>query len=130
MFDESSIPDAVHLLERRDASLWHACQLVDLAAYLRLGGIGSAEALERRGPGRTSAPTDGEGTLRDRILCSLDDIGHGFAAGWALTPNISGPVTLQLAPPSWRGPATRPSACAPPARPASTLGATRWSMST
>jgi hypothetical protein len=76
VFDESNIPDAVRVLERREASIWHACQLIDLAAYLRSGGIGS----------------------RDRVVCDLDDISHGFAAGWAMMPNSSGPIALQLAP--------------------------------
>ena len=48
VFDESKLPDVVRLLERREASLWHACQLLDLAAYLRLGGIASGMALARR----------------------------------------------------------------------------------
>jgi hypothetical protein len=101
VFDESKIPDAVRLLERREASLWHACQLIDLAAYLRLGGIGSRAALERAGHGFTSLLSDApdrHGGQWERVVCSLDDVGHGFAAGWAATPNVFGPITLQLAP--------------------------------
>ncbi len=94
MFDESQMPDVIRVLERREASLWHACQLIDLAAYLRMGGIGSRAALERTGLPFTSMQTD----AIDRVFCSLDDIGHGFAAGWAMTPNVSGPIALQLAP--------------------------------
>jgi hypothetical protein len=101
VFDESRIPDAVRLLERRQASLWHACQLIDLAAYLRLGGIGSRAALERAGhwvPALPSDAADRQSGQWERVVCSLDDIGHGFAAGWGMTPNVFGPITLQLAP--------------------------------
>ncbi len=94
MFDESKLPDVVRLLERRQASLWHACQLLDLAAYLRLGGIASRLALARSGLAHGSAQTDAS----DRILFHLDDIGHGFAAGWATIPALFGPITLQVVP--------------------------------
>ena len=73
MFDESSIPGVVRILERRQASLWHACQLIDLAAHLHDGRW-------------------------HRIRCVLDDVGHEFAAGRSLTPNPDGPIVLQLAP--------------------------------
>ncbi len=101
MFDELKIPDAVRLLERREASLWHACHLIDLAAYLRLGGIGSRAALERAGRGLPSLPSDAPARQNgqwERVFCSLDDVAHGFAAGWGMTPNVFGPITLQLAP--------------------------------
>ena len=94
MFDESKLPDVVALLERREASLWHACQLLELAAYLRMGGIGSRLAMPASGlPERP-----GQAEANARILFHLDDIAHGFAAGWATTPALLGPITLQLAP--------------------------------
>jgi hypothetical protein len=101
VFDESSIPGVVRILERRQASLWHACQLIDLAAYLQLRGIASRDVLDRND--LTSTPMASAGSDRrdghgDRVVCSLDDIGHEFAAGWSTTPNLSGPIVLQLAP--------------------------------
>ena len=73
MFDESSIPGVVRILERRQASLWHACQLIDLAARLHNGRW-------------------------ERLRCVLDDVGHEFAADRSMTPNPDGPIVLQLAP--------------------------------
>ncbi len=101
VFDETSIPTAVRILERREASLWHACQLVELAAYLRLGGIAPRTALEQAGVSVAPLAAD----LRDRaaggwdrVTLRLEDIGHGFAAGWHLLPNLRGPITIQAAP--------------------------------
>ena len=94
VFDESRLPEVVRILERREASLWHACQLLDVAAYLRLGGIASGMALARSGLAHGSSQTDAS----DRILFHLDDIGHGFAGGWATIPALFGPITLQVAP--------------------------------
>ncbi len=101
VFDESTIPDAIQLLERRQASLWHACQLIDLAAYLQLGGIGSRAMLERNELTFTPMASDGSDRRQgvwDRVFCSLEDIGHGFASGSSMTPNAFGPIVLQLAP--------------------------------
>ncbi len=93
MFDESKLPEVVRVLERREASLWHACQLLELAAWLRLGGIASGPALARSG-----LPASHRTDAGPRIRFHLDDIGHGFAGGWATMPDLSGPIALQLAP--------------------------------
>lgn len=94
MFDESKLPEAVRVLERREASLWHACQLLELAAYLRLGGVASGMAVQRSGLAHDSLGAD----ATERVVFHLDDIGHGFAGGWATVPDLFGPITLQLAP--------------------------------
>jgi hypothetical protein len=93
VFDESKLPEVVRVLERREASLWHACQLLELAAWLRVGGITSGTTLARA-EGPVPDRTDAHG----RVRFHLDDIGHGFAGGWATMPDLFGPITLQLAP--------------------------------
>jgi hypothetical protein len=101
VFDEAAIGQLVHTLERREASLWHACQLIDLGAYLALGGIGSRAELERRELTFTplaSDPRDRRSGHAEQVFFHLDDLGHGFAAGWRMTPNLFGPIALQVAP--------------------------------
>jgi hypothetical protein len=91
----------VALLERREACLWHACQLADLHSYLQLGGIPSRYRLERSHRTYTAFDTDprdrAAGTW-DKVFFNLDDYGYAFASGWAATPNAYGPITLQVRP--------------------------------
>lgn len=101
MFDASALPDVVRVLNRREASLWHACQLTEFAAYLRLNGIASRAGLERGNLGYTHMVTDAVDRRNgywDRTYFSLDDIGQGFARGWKMHPNVFGPIALQIAP--------------------------------
>lgn len=101
VFDASSIQDVVHVLAQRQASVWHACQLTDYDAYLRLGGIASRAALERANLSFTelmSDPIDRHNGHWDRIFLSLEDIGQGFARGWNMHPNVFGPIALQIRP--------------------------------
>jgi hypothetical protein len=101
VFDEAAIGGLVSLLERREASLWHACQLIDLAAYLHVGGIAARSELARRDLACTplaSDQADRDNGHWDKVFFNLDDIGQGFAAGWRMTPNVFGPIVLQVAP--------------------------------
>jgi hypothetical protein len=101
VFDEAAIGGLVSLLERREASLWHACQLIDLAAYLHVGGIAPRAELARRDLACTplaSDQADRDSGHWDKVFFNLDDIGLGFAAGWRMTPNVFGPIVLQVAP--------------------------------
>lgn len=101
VFDEAAIGGLVSLLERREASLWHACQLIDLAAYLHVGGIAPRAELARRDLACTplaSDQADRDSGHWDKVYFSLDDVSHGFAAGWRITPNAFGPIVLQVAP--------------------------------
>lgn len=101
MFTESAIPRLVDYLNRREASLWHACQLVDLAAYLALGGIPARSLVERRRLAQTAFETDAvdrSNGVWDKVFLNLDDFGRSFAAGWRAVPNPYGPIVLQLRP--------------------------------
>ncbi|HET8586418.1 MAG TPA: hypothetical protein VFM74_00950 [Candidatus Limnocylindria bacterium] len=101
VFDEAAIGGLVSLLERREASLWHACQLIDLAAYLQVGGIAARSELARRDLACTplaSDQADRDSGHWDKVPFNLDDIGQGFAAGWRMTPNVFGPIVLQVSP--------------------------------
>lgn len=100
-FDREAISALVAILRTREASLWHACQLDELAGYLRLGGLGTPSELARldlltrpMAPDPAD-PAHGVGT---RLVVDLDDIGQGFAHAWRLLPGTGGPITVQLHP--------------------------------
>lgn len=101
MFVESGLRDLVAHLERRQASLWHACQITDLAAYLALGGVPARSLVERRRLLQTAFVTDAvdrRNGVWDKVFCNLDDFGRSFAAGWRAVPNPYGPIVLQIRP--------------------------------
>jgi len=101
MFIGSGIGDLVDHLNRRQASLWHACQLVDLAAYLALRGVPARSLVERRGLAQTAFVTDAvdrRNGVWDKVFCNLDDFGRSFAAGRRAVPNPYGPIVLQIRP--------------------------------
>ncbi len=100
-FDREAINALVAILRTREASLWHACQLDELAGYLRLGGVAAPAELARLGLlDRPTAPDPADAARVDgtRLVVDLDDIGQGFAHAWRLLPSPGGPVTLQLHP--------------------------------
>lgn len=89
----------VDVLERRQASLWHACQLTDFHSYLRIGGIPSRAELHANGMDFTelaSDPVDRALGYWDQVFFNLDDAGTGFARGWTMHPNVFGPIVLQV----------------------------------
>jgi len=94
VFDSRETPSLVAVLRARDASLWHACQLTDLAAHLRLGAISPPAVLERAGHDLADAASGASEHLRT----SLTDAGRAFALGERLLPDGGGPVVLQLHP--------------------------------
>ncbi len=94
MFDSRETPSLVAVLRARDASLWHACQLTDLAAHLRLGAISPPAVLERAGHDLADAASGASEHLR----ASLADAGRAFALGERLLPDGGGPIVLQLHP--------------------------------
>lgn len=101
MFSGSTIADVVERLERRQASLWHACQLRDFESYLRLGGVPSRAVLERAGTGYTPFVTDRldrERGVWDMVFANLEDFGTTYASGHRATPNPYGPIALQIHP--------------------------------
>lgn len=101
MFVGNGILELIRHLERRQASLWHACQIVDLAAYLMLGGIPARSLVERRGLSQTAFVTDAvdrRNGVWDKVFLNLDDFGRSFAAGRRAVPNPYGPIVLQIRP--------------------------------
>jgi len=95
------LADLAEHLSRRDACLYHACQLQDLSSYLELGGIPSRAHLEahqlRYTPMDTDT-TDHVNDVWDKAFVNLDDFGRAFATGFAATPNVFGPINIQLHP--------------------------------
>ena len=96
-----SIRELVSLLEARQASLWHACQLVDFVSYLSLDGIPSRHRLEMSRVPFTPFVTDASdrrNALWDKVFLNLEDFGHSFARGGTATPNAYGPIAMQIRP--------------------------------
>ena len=101
MFRDAGIQELVAHLARRQASLWHACQLIDLAGYLALGGVPARSLVERRGLAQTAFVTDAVDRrhgMWDKVFLNLDDLGRAFAAGRRAVPNPYGPIVLQIRP--------------------------------
>lgn len=101
MFSGEAISQVVALLERRNASLVHACQLVDFQSYLRLAGIPSRLLLEDSGLSFTPFESDSSDRSRDvwdKAFLNLSDFGHWFAHGGRNTPNPYGPILLHVGP--------------------------------
>lgn len=99
MFTGPAILEVVERLERRQASLWHACQLRDWSSYLRAGGIPSRGALQRTGAGFTPFVTDTadrDNGVWDMVFTNLDDFGRTYATEGNATPNAYGPIALQV----------------------------------
>ena len=99
--DFGTIAKVVVSLETRNVSLWHACQLRDLDAYIRAGGVPSRQLLERRHlsftPFVTDA-TDRRNGVWSKVFVNLADLGASFARGSRAVPNPYGPIALQLRP--------------------------------
>ncbi len=101
MFTGQGIVDLVDHLNRRQASLWHACQVNDLAAYFALGGLPARSLVERRRLSQTRFVTDAvdrRNGVWDKVFLNLDDFGRSFAGGRRAVPNPYGPIVLQLRP--------------------------------
>jgi hypothetical protein len=95
------IEPVVELLEAREVSLWHACQLRDLRSYLGVGGIPSRSLLEQSRldftPFVTDA-TDRSAGVWSKVFLNLSDFGAAFAHGAEAIPNPYGPIVLQIHP--------------------------------
>ena len=101
MIGGNEINELVSMLEDRQTCLYHACQLEDFQAYLRLGGIPSRAYLEQNRECFTPFETDGidqENKVWDKVFVNLSDFGEGFARGSMCVPNPYGPIVLQLRP--------------------------------
>jgi hypothetical protein len=98
-----AIREIVGLLERRGASLWHACQYRDYQSYLELGGIPSRAILEQSGKYFTSFETDltdHTNGVWDKVFVNLSDFGRSFAVGGKAVPNPYGPIVFRISPQS------------------------------
>jgi hypothetical protein len=101
MFRGQLINQFVQLLESRGVSLFHACQLIDFLAYLRLGGIPSRAHLENHLQPFTQFDTDRADKISevwDKVFVNFTDFGSVFAQGYDCVPNPYGPICLQFSP--------------------------------
>jgi len=101
MIRGDEIGDFVKLLELREVSLYHACQLVDFQSYLKLGGVPSRALLESERTSYTAFETDETDRINevwDKVFVNLTDFGATFAKGVNNVPNPYGPILFQLRP--------------------------------
>jgi len=97
----TELASLVELFMQRQASLWHACQLIDLGAYLKVGGIPSRSLVERSRLSITPFDTDGRDRVNDvwdKVFLNLSDFGTMFWSGRRAVPNPYGPIAFQLQP--------------------------------
>jgi hypothetical protein len=84
-------------LHRRNAKLYHACQLKDLRSDLELGGVPSRNLLASNDLPYTPFDTD-DGDQRkgvwNLVFFNLSDFGFWFASGKNNLPNPYGPILL------------------------------------
>lgn len=101
MFQGEKIKELVELFQRRDAYLYHACQLLDFQSYLNVGGIPSRSHLESNSHPYTPFKTDQNDRANDdwdKVFANLSDFGFTFAGGYDAVPNIYGPILFQIKP--------------------------------
>ena len=101
MIKGDNIAKLVSLLEARQVPLFHACQLTDYLAYLKIGGIPSRQRLVSNNNEFTIFDTDKADRVNgvwDKVFVNLDDFGRSFAEGIGATPNTYGPILLIIHP--------------------------------
>lgn len=101
MISGNEIQSLVNLLEERQVSLYHVCQLLDFESYLALGGIPSRALLESSQAKFTSFQTDAEdraNSVWDKVFVNLTDFGSLFARGAKNVPNPYGPILFKIRP--------------------------------
>lgn len=106
MIEGSDILRLVRAFKERNVKLYHACQLLDLESYLRVGGIPSRQLLQRQQLSFTPFDTDEQDKANgvwDMVFANLSDFGQAFANGNRGDvpngfPNPYGPVLLVLDP--------------------------------
>ena len=101
MISGNEIQSLVNLLQERNVSLYHACQLIDFKSYLDLGGIPSRELLEKSGKQFTPFVTDTKDKINgvwDKVFVNLSDFGWWFAQGAKNIPNPYGPILFEMYP--------------------------------
>ncbi|NMG59270.1 hypothetical protein E1H12_12285 [Geitlerinema sp. P-1104] len=99
MFLNHEIIELTSLLEKRNVSLYHACQLQDFISYLKIGGIPSRSYLESTGHEFTNFDTDSsdrKANVWDKIFFNLSDFGSTFANEKIAVPNPFGPILLKV----------------------------------
>jgi hypothetical protein len=101
MFVGKDIPSVITLLENRRVTLYHACHLVDLESYFKLGGIPSRSLLEAENLSYTSLlmdETSPEDWVWNKVPFQLIDFGNRFARDPNNLPNRYGPILLEIDP--------------------------------
>jgi hypothetical protein len=101
MFSKDAMHAMVELFSRRGVMLYHACQLSQFEAYLRLGSLSADAHFQPAGFGAEAAG-GGSGPARvpgPRSIClHLTDPGAPFARDLQGLPALEGPIVFQLKP--------------------------------
>lgn len=96
------IKKIISILEKRDASLYHACQLKDFISYVTLGGVPSREVLSKNCMNYTQFDTDEvdkKNNVWDKVFGNFSDFGKSFARqNTKSTPNPYGPIQIVFNP--------------------------------
>ncbi|MBF0451989.1 MAG: hypothetical protein HQK75_14890 [Candidatus Magnetomorum sp.] len=101
MSDKDKIKTSVDLLTQRDTSLFMACQLIDLYAFLSMGGIATKAVLNTANVPFSKYDTD---TIQkangfwDAHVLHLADYGAQFYRNAQKLPNPNGPVLFHIKP--------------------------------
>ena len=101
MLKGKDIQTVVNLLEQRRVTLYHACHLIDLESYFKIGGIPSRSLLETEKLAYASFRAD-QATPDDwvwsNVSLQLMDFGNPFARDCNNLPNKYGPILLEIDP--------------------------------
>ena len=101
MLEGKDILTVMNLLEQRRVTLYHACHLIDLESYFKLGGIPSRNLLETEKLAYTSFQTDQarpDDWVWNNVSLQLIDFGNPFARNCNNLPNKYGPILLEIDP--------------------------------
>lgn len=102
MSDNQDPQSLAELMERRNASLYCACQLRDFEGFLRQGAISSPVARPQPDADlngtEATVPAQSPSAASRRVILRLADAGEGFAKKLQQTPNPDGPILFQVNP--------------------------------
>lgn len=95
---EAEIESIIKILEKRNAKLYHACQLKDFRSYVELGGVPSRAKLQSSGLDFTKFDTDSidkHNNVWDKVFGNFSDFGRNFAReNTKSQPNPYGPIQI------------------------------------
>ncbi|MEE4708846.1 hypothetical protein V2K55_24450 [Pseudomonas alliivorans] len=100
--DKAEIEEIVKSLERRNALLYHACQLKDFRSYIQLGGVPSRNKLLTSKLDFTVFDTDKvdkKNDVWDKVFGNFSDFGREFTKETSNSqPNPYGPIQIVFKP--------------------------------